>query len=372
MRGVIVSNNTSNLLFDDAFLCDLNLICLGNKKLEEILYNSYNSKKGKLVFCDKENEYVSERIPGKTRSIINKHKMIHKEKDYLDSVDVYIYEAGKSTKNILHTDAHEIFHVFSAIIPTIIEGNNNSYISNNSIYYNSMGSIGMYNNRGVHNYGIMFKETLTDILARLSLTRFNNEFDNTISSNDILKKSDSDYESYGANSGYTAFTYLTKLAIAAFSNDKDADFDNMIKNGKNIFFGRKKAPNNEKIFKNDLLYGYLANPLHIKEKWEEINGINSYDEFCSEIDNTFSTYLNTGIIDCNNLYLHMAKITEYMNKRVDHYLNIGRLSFEEALSITNNYNKVWKEVNDEYNKLEKNYKSNIFNRLKTSKTREYV
>lgn len=377
MRGNIVSKT----IYNEALECNLKLICLGNKKLEDKLRKSIKEKEGEIILYDKENNVVTQKRPGLTNLLINKEKLLKNEENYIESFNVYLYDPKNydinSIKRKLHNSSHESFHVFSAIIPPIIKDNSSNFISNNIVYYNAMGCVGAFTNTGIVRYGKMIKETLTDILTTLSLTQFNDYFyNNKITPNRILKEK-FDQTEY-MSTGYSSFTAITKLLIAAFSNNPNDDYDAMLLNNKNIFFSNRNLNNGEKLFDNDLLFGYIACPIHIKDKWEEIKGINSYDEFCNKIDNAFDNYLKTSKIDGSAIENTINEINDFFNKKIIMYVKRGRFTSDEANDLVDNYNAVLREIQEEYRPVSNNIRKDIeipvylYDMKKANKNLEYV
>ena len=346
MRGLNASITVDRLLFDEALDIDLSFICAGNKDLEKVLKDTFNKNEKQVLFYDSEYDKISKKNPGNTKCNINLSKLIKNNDNYIEGFEVHLLKTD-DLDSMMHNQAHEIFHVLSGLIPSKIENNKKFLMTNTDIYYDGMGCIGLFSNKGNKYYGTMYKETITDLLATAALTYNKRYSNNNISVNTIFNEN---YKNWNKNvNGYSKFTTLARLSIAAFSNNPDLDYEGMLNNGENIFLSSRKADNGEIIMNNDLLFGYLADPLHIKDKWEEIKGIDTYIPFVSKLDNMFDTYLKTGNINSGEIKEVMDDLTDFLNKKLDIYMRLGKLSFNDAYKIADNFNRIWREMQGEYN-----------------------
>lgn len=141
---------------------------------------------------------------------------------------------------------------------------------------------------------------------------------------------------------------MTRLALAAFNNDPNVDYDKMISEGQNLFFSRIKGRNGEVMMKNDLLYGYMADPLHTKREFEKIAGPGSYDKFMYALDEVFNNTLTTGRIESKKIKQYMKVLPSFLNLKLKRYKELGIYNDEDIVKLTSNFNKIWNEMKKEY------------------------
>lgn len=193
---------------------------------------------------------------------------------------------------------------------------------------------------------------------------------------------------YGHYNGYYELLQLGLVIFNAFSN-YPANYDSIINNGKEIFSCKyPNKLNGEDLYYNDLLYGVMLNPMHIKnqflkycteEDWNELNTASS------SILNNFQNGRNIDKVGVNRL----LKLSEkYFNRKVLSCNNdlssdiIKRLqqNFHERLEYAKGYYNIQQEKNlidsGEENELKINRESHqknwfriIFNKIKETFTR---
>ena len=349
---IVKDDGIDDSFFYSALNSDLDLVCGDRLTVRNKINSRLEDKLENIIIFSKENSFVTKKSPGSTIFGINMDNVLKKERDYLQNIKVLIYDPIKydvdSSKELSGIYAHELFHTLSLIVPGMIKSNSIIYEdSDNSLYINAGGKVEKISSKGNEIYGHMFNETLTEMLGIVALSyRNSKQINNGINANTILKEKYTKWND--SRSAYIFFTSLTRLALAAFSNDPDEDFDNIVKTKNSIFFAKREMKNKEKYYRNDLLYGYLANPLHIKEKFEEIEGPHSYDYFMLGIDEVFNYYLSTGNMDYASIKAYMMILPDFMNKKMDLYKKIGLLSFEEADKLISNFNIIWNEMQEEF------------------------
>ena len=348
--NIIADNGVNKTLFSEAYDCNLKLICVGNDNLKSKLLSRVNDKLKTVKIVSKPNEIVNNTKPGVTTTNFNHEINFQRDKDIIKSVNIDIYDSKFYTrfyiKNLLHTEAHELFHMFSALVPGIMKNNKNIYYENGNLYYNCIGNYMVYKNNESVELGLMFTETLTDLLATISLNTYSPHYYKRDTANKILRTNH--FVGIENISDYTFFTSMTRLALAAFNNDPNVDYDSMILNGQNLFFSRIKGRNGQILMKNDLLYGYMADPLHTKREFEKIIGPESYDKFIYALDEVFKNALNTNSIDKDKIKLYMKVLPNFLNLMLKKYKQLGIFNDDDIVKITSNFNKIWNEIKKEY------------------------
>ena len=245
--------------------------------------------------------------------------------------------------------AHEFCHSIAGILPRIYSAYPNGIIKNGIFYKNSRGKIketnvttGKLVGRGL--YGKMFNETMMDIITMMAINTFDTPNAPTV--DDIL------YTKYdlwnGANTGYSIFTSITRLAIAAFSNNGAINYQNVINRGGGIFEICTRMNNGELYRTNDFLYGILFDPLHIEEEFDKFMGNGAYRIFCEYLDQLFVSSLQGQEISSDAVKEIMFFLPEFLNRKMAYYLKKGIITRKDADRILSNFNRIWNQMQGEY------------------------
>ena len=298
------------------------------------------------------NEFVTERIDG----------CMMRNDDYY--IDVYMrgYKGAlpKDFEHIKEVASHELCHVLSFILPY------SSVMQVGDVYYDVyQGTVQttVYSKVGPirNSYGLMFNETMMDTIATLAVKNFDTSLADVFT-NDVFKKRHGVFMDKDGRSGYTGFTSLTRLAIAAFSNAGRLNYGELVNDGKGIFSLRHTMKDGTELFANDFLYGILFNPLHIKTQFDKYMGEGKYIEFCRFIDAWYYSILNkTKPLTLETLRSIITRytkyLTEFLDKKLADYSKRGYIDSGEFIRIKKNFYAISSDVKDEYIK---SYESEAF------------
>lgn len=251
---------------------------------------------------------------------------------------------------IKHEGTHEYCHSFVDLLPKLVAKHKKGIIKGGILCENHMGMIRETNPKtgelvGQHYYGKMFNETMMDIISSIAINYFDSG-NSSKTADDILC---SNYRDWGnEKTGYSVFTSLTRLAIAAFSNDASLDYDSIINSGYGIFDYNVKMKNGKKRQANDFLYGIVCDPLHIEEEFDKYMGNGYYRNFCERLDRLFLLFLNEQKLPSDEVRYVMNVLPDFLNKKIDYYLKNNIMDVQEANKIVSKFNKIWNMMQIEY------------------------
>lgn len=245
--------------------------------------------------------------------------------------------------------AHEFCHSIAGILPRIYSDYPNGIIKNGIFCENLIGKIKETNvttgelvGRGL--YGKMFNETMMDIITMMAINTFDTPKGPTV--DDILCTK---YDLWnGTNTGYSIFTSITRLAIAAFSNNGAVNYQNVINHGGGIFEIRTRMNNGELYRANDFLYGILFDPLHIEEEFDKFMGNGAYKIFCEYLDQLFDSSIQGQKIPSDAVKAIMNVLPDFLNRKMAYYLKNGIITQNDANRIISNFNQIWNQMQGEY------------------------
>lgn len=165
----------------------------------------------------------------------------------------------------------------------------------------------------------------------------------------ILKILKTNYNDWGnETTGYSIFTSITRLTIAAFSNNGFINYQNAVDNGMSIFNGTTKMKNGETYKINDFLYGIVFDPLHIEAEFDKFMGEGYYRTFCEYLDRLFYLSLTKQKLPSDEVKRVMNILPDFINKKINYYRQKGIISLENANMIVGNFNQIWNSMQQEY------------------------
>ena len=136
----------------------------------------------------------------------------------------------------------------------------------------------------------------------------------------ILKILKTNYNDWGnETTGYSIFTSITRLTIAAFSNNGFINYQNAVDNGMSIFNGTTKMKNGETYKINDFLYGIVFDPLHIEAEFDKFMGEGYYRTFCEYLDRLFYLSLTKQKLPSAEVKRVMNILPDFINKKINYY-----------------------------------------------------
>ena len=269
------------------------------------------------------------------------------------SIDSYgIVNAPESEhKGMLHSMIHEQNHALTSYIPEIYSKYTNGLQTNSTYKANLYGIIASIDlidyNSNYEFYGYMFNETMMDIYSSMAIIGFDGGH-GTDTVDDVLTTNYRMWKEF--ESGYSIFSSITRLFIAAFSNNPYIKYQELIDNGIGILNIKTENKNNEKVFANDFIYGIICDPMHIEREYDKYVGAGEYKKLATSIDLMFNKYLKG---DQNHMMpetvkLTMKEIANFINKKNAAQFNAGNYDVVTINLITSNFNAIWNSLQREY------------------------
>ncbi len=240
-----------------------------------------------------------------------------------------------------HEATHEFCHSFADLVPSFF-GKDESVIKGDLLLSNHAGMIMERNAAtgeltGQNYYGKLYNETMMDIISTMAI-----KLDKGESISDVLISDVTQWRS--AQTGYSVWTSITRLMIAAFSNNGFIDYDEIANQKYSIFDVNTKMRNGEVRKANDFMYGILFNPLHIEEEFDKFVGLGTYRTFSELLDTAFLTkQLSSELVK-----LIMEILPNFVNARCNYYLRSEMMSQNDVNAIISNFNKIWNSLQFEY------------------------
>lgn len=199
-------------------------------------------------------------------------------------------------------------------------------------------------------YGLMFLETSADIFTTLSLMAFEPMFPREgVNVDTVFEKH---FNEWGDSpTGYSVFTTLTRLLIAAFSNNGYISYQDLVNEGYSVFYSKVKNDNGTTAYLNDYLYGIVSDPLHIEKSYDKFMGKGSYEQLCTLMDSVFREYSNTRTFT-PKMRLQIKKfiitVADFSNKKLGWELQSGIININTKNSIVSKFNRIWNTIAYEY------------------------
>ena len=207
-----------------------------------------------------------------------------------------------------------------------------------------------YDHNQIRTLGKMTMETTVDILTSGSLIANQNSYRQNGTTLDTVFKER--YDKWNDSStGYSIFTSLTRLWIAAFSNSANIGYDATFQNGSSIFDCKVTLRNGYTVLTNSYLHNLLHNPLAIEEEYDQIMGRGKYERLMVKVDNTFNEYLRTRTITDEMkkvIKSFMTEVSNFVNARTAYLQSIGILTSQEINALRSSYNRIWNTLQGEY------------------------
>lgn len=267
-------------------------------------------------------------------------------------IEMLGYKGSNSRQSswIKHEGTHEFCHSFVDLLPKLKSGHKDGIIKNGIRCENYMGMIRETNPStgelvGQHYYGKMFNETMMDIISSIAINYFDSS-NNSKTVNDILNNNYNDWGN--EKTGYSIFTSLTRLTIAAFSNVANPNYDSWVKRGYSIFDLKIKLKNGELHRANDFLYGIVYDPLHIEEEFDKFMGNGCYRTFCEYLDRLFESSRSNQKIPSDYVKLVMEYLPNFLNNKINYYTANNLIDLDTARRIVGNFNRIWNSMQKEY------------------------
>jgi len=337
--------------FKKVFEYNLRLLCGKNYAKMIEVRNKLNSSITSIeIIPNMPNNYLdSRRRDGETKcNALNGTSEILM-KGYLGAPE-YKYDS------IQHTFSHEISHA----IYCIMNRSQDRVNSNGNIMHwigkcngeKFIGGGGTLVSIGTKKrYGKLFEETLMDIRTSIGLAEFDENYQarnpgvtaDTILNKNINKWSNNTY------TGYSTMTSITRLMIAAFSNEPNINYHYWIQRGEPIDTIKCRRLDGSIMYANDFLYGMMYDPIHIMEEYDKYMGEGAYLELLKSSDKIYAQAINaTPSIDRQEVKALMKNIAHFANLRTSDLKQRGVFSSQDITILSGQFNKIWNSMLGEY------------------------
>ncbi len=269
-------------------------------------------------------------------------------------------DRGIRTHDAMHDCTHEFAHAFVEILSRIRAKYQDGIDRDGVHVKNSMGGIKEIHGINpttrepiVTEYGLIYTETMTDIIASMA----NNQLltvQNQRSIDAMLKSRQSEWGNPAT--GYSIFTSITRLTIAAFSNDGFVSYDQLAASGVGIFDHVTTLRDGSRVFTNDFLFGSVFDPMHIERVFDSVMASEGYTwkELCTKLDSMFARCKSNEFSNEQDALRALGPDIRFVMGRLAKFTNLrlGRLgskiSVAQISAINSNFNRIFKDMQDEY------------------------
>lgn len=338
------------LIVEDSYKKILHLF--GNERRKQI--ETAFSQRVESIIIHPSNYYddaINSNTPGKTNYV----------GDINSKVRVRVSPKG-TKKQGEHYVRHEMVHAFSAAARDAFstqqkEGVVNGIplfkkeVFNGSEYQAVMGNIYKANYSGGANvqYGAGSCEIMTDLFAIISdISEDEEKKRRGINANTIINESMNKWNVDGITTGYLGALPLIRLAIAAFSNFPQPDYQYLLDTGNGLFGTISVADGKDIVPINDFLYGSMCDPFHIKKVFDDVMGEGIYFKFCELFDNIINTFAMHQNPSKEQVEYIIKILNIFMKGNVEKKINNNTYPEDYGNGIIENYKKVLSIVQMEY------------------------
>lgn len=285
-----------------------------------------------------------------TKHLSNRTPGVYRITDGKRIIEMLGYNRAMANQHswIKHEGAHEFCHSFVDLLPKMLEKNQKGIIKNGFVLKSNMGKIQQSNpiTGEIHYYGKFFNETMMDIITSMAINNYDSN-SNSSSVDDILR---TNYKCWGnEKTAYSIFTSITRLTIAAFSNNGFVNYQDIVNKGGSIFDIDTTMHNGSSKKVNDFLYGIVFDQLHIEEEFDKIMGEGYYQTFCKCLDELFMLSLRNQKLPSDAVKRVMNILPDFLNKKLNYYKQNGIIDLKGANQIIFNFNTIWNSMQVEYN-----------------------
>lgn len=138
------------------------------------------------------------------------------------------------------------------------------------------------------------------------------------------------------------------MAIAAFSNEPNSQYQNRLDAGDSIFTTTKTDMGKE-VKTNDFIYGSMCDPLYIAEAYDKIVGTpGSYFKLCQPVDKIVDCYANRSQPSKGDIQNVIQQLSVFAKLNTMIKVQEGVYSQEYANKIQEEFEKIKSDVEREY------------------------
>lgn len=256
--------------------------------------------------------------------------------------------------SIQHTFSHELFHSIYTMMncaKDIMNPNSEPVekTCNGEPFFGGAATIISRKTR--KRYGKLFEETLMDMKANMAFAEFDPDYQarNPGVNIDTILSKHIDNWSDNSISGYSIMTSITRLMIAAFSNEPNINYHYWTQRGEPMDTMLTRRQDGSIMYANDFLYGMMYDPIHIMTEYDKYMGEGAYLEFLELTDKIYDQALDPKKrIDSNLVKQVMKKLPQFCNKKANDLTNKGVFSLQEKNQLAENFNRIWNSMQPEY------------------------
>lgn len=259
-------------------------------------------------------------------------------------IEMYGYKDStiEEQKKLTHESVHEFCHAMQHIMCD----NSKFYDYNGCRYYVHGGTIveEKLKEKKFSSYGVMFCETITDLLTSIAIAY--NENNHRLNADQILTHNYRNIAKYGLIlDGYSIYTSIARLAIAAFNNGINYSYDSILKSGQSIITAKvtDRLGNIKPL--NDMLYGIMFDSRYIEDCYDKYMGNNSYYELCSKLDTMLKRKQSNPFI----IKEVMQSLAVFHNKKNQDLFTSGAITQDELIESTSFFNNIFNQMQNEFN-----------------------
>lgn len=343
------------LQFEKSYVEILKLFGEGNKSIITAFNNrlkEVNTYPGEYSDSD-----VNSVTPGKTGYENNPNSRIY--------IKLIGFDRSSCSKaQTQHYFSHETSHAFSVAAQDVFSNRQRAGIGNYNIPYFYTTRIGNSEYLGISGsiykklqpneienviYGGGFCEVMTDLFEVASRVASSPDMKNQgITVDTVLKKPNKEWNKERIISGYFASMPLARLAIAAFSNYPNPQYQHILNTGGSIF-STMRTDTNAEVHINDFIYGSMCDPLYIAEEYNKIAGQpGAYFKLCQPMDKIVDDYAYKRPVDNKDIQFVIQQLSKFAKLRTMIKVQEGVFTQEYADKIYEEFEKVKSDVEREY------------------------
>ena len=350
MTKLNVASTYDKQIFQKVLEYNLNLLFGNNNQEKKYFYNALcrNLREVTILPYGAQGKFITIDTPGCCWTYANGNS----------DIEMYGFQNApySERKFTIHEFSHELWHSIICLtnyLSTKEKEIDDFDMNGNPIKkHNCSGLIRKSNcaTYEVKDLGQMYMETLTDILTSGSLVTNDDSYRRQGANLDIVFKQK--YDSWkDAETGYSIFTSLTRLLIAAFSNNGTIGYDATARNGSSIFTCKTTTNTGHTLISNSFLYNFAFNPMAIEEEFDQYLGHGSYERITTQMDEIFDEYCRTRVYTDKMKAIikdFMIIVSDFTNAKKAYLQNMGIISITESNAIVANYNRIWNSLQREY------------------------
>lgn len=313
------------------------------KQITNDLSNSIESVN--IIPWDQNGNQVTNRMPGVCTANLVTGKSNIEMKGYIHAPD---FKHNWIEHEFVHELAHATTDMMNAKHSITENGERKVKIVNGERLFAGGATIVSIDKE--RRYGKAFSETIMDMIASIGLAEFDEGFKRRnagVNADTILERPVDEWAD-NAQSGYSVMTSITRLAVAAFANEPEVNYHEIISKGESMFSVETMRRTGKWIPVNDFLYGMMYDPFHCMEEYDKYMGEGAYIELLKKTDIIYEQVLADQEIDSDTVKEIMVDIPRFANKKKSKSLQNWTFTRDEANKLVGKFNRIWNGMQHEY------------------------